>query len=67
MWTHSDVWILDYLLLWGVNKAPSAKRCELCERTALCNASKRSAPQAHEEKQEKIWHIAKELSGTLDL
>ena len=52
----------------GVNKASSAKRCELCERTALCNASERSAPQAHEEKPEKIWHTANFLEhffGTL--
>ena len=52
----------------GVNKASSAKRCELYERTALCNASEKSAPQAHEEKHEKIWHTANFLEhffGTL--
>ena len=55
---------LDYLLQRGVNKASSAKRCELCERTALCNASERSANQAHEDKNTKkfgrlpiFWNI----------
>ena len=53
MSAESTQWRLDYLPLWGVNEASSAKRCELCERTALCNASERSANQAHEEKTRK--------------
>ena len=37
-------WRLNYLLLRGVNKARSAKRCELSERTALCKPSEESKP-----------------------
>ena len=54
---------LEYLLLRGVNKASSAKRCKLCERTAPCNASERST---HEEKKnEKISHTANFLKHFL--